>query len=412
MGQLEEELSDLESTLSALLETTTEPPRNIFDVLGIHSKENAWRRLFAYLLDPTEPHGFDIYVLKAFLEILEDNSDLNFHYSQTDLTKIEVKQDVSTRNGNRPDIVIKSGKKWFILIELKVWAEEGHEQTKRYVRDDYVVEDIEKEEFEKHYYLYISRQQDSSDASEFVDLDWITIADGLKDVISKYSRQIPSNSQMQLSDFINNIEEVLGMTKYRDDINQKKELYFENREAIETAREAVKKFVEKEMQNKWDIKLRQEENRPTYWDEDEWSLDKVGEEYGQIRFEHWKRAKGLDIHFEHFLKVDEFKEGKLIFELHAEDNEDSRNTFKGKIKDRFNIKEEDEEDFLVMKTLDGEKSKLIFDPGKYKKDRKIITKKIYNYPPGNADKYYQKLSQAFDEHYELAKEIVGILDEI
>ena len=406
MGQLEEELSDLESTLSALPETTTEPPRNIFDVLGIHSKENAWRRLFAYLLDPEEPHGFGIYVLKAFLDILENHDDLNFQFSQSDLTEIEVEEDVPTQNGNRPDIVVKSGKKWFILIELKVLSEEGDNQTKRYVKDNYVGED-RKEEFEEQYYLYISRSQDNSDASKFVDLDWITIANGLKDVISKYSRQIPSNSQMQLSDFINNIEEVLGMTKYREDINQKKELYFEHREAIETAREAVKNFVEKEMQNKWDTKLLQEENRPTYWDGDEWSLDKVGKEYGQIRFEDWKRAKGLDIHFEHFPKVDEFRKGKLRFELHVENDKNKRNKFREKIKEKFHVKEDDGDEFLVLKTQKGEKYKLGYNSG-----GRTITKKTYKYNPGDSDGYYQKLSQAFDEHYKLAKEIVGILDEI
>lgn len=62
---------------------------------------------------------------------------------------------------------------------------------------------------------------------------------------------------------------------------------------------------------------------------------------------------------------------------------------------------------MILNTQKGEKHKLEYNSG-----GRTITKKTYNYNPGDLDGYYQKLSQAFDEHYRLAEETVEFLDEI
>jgi len=139
---LSRNLRDIEKRWKQITATPT-PPRSLMNVIeyGLGDKKRGEvyvTRLLRYLLDPSEPHGMDTRLLKAFLETFADRFE--FEESLYDLSNVRVRDEVwirmetnsqqsvssdgtdneDTIPSGRVDLVVDKPGEWFMLIELKV----------------------------------------------------------------------------------------------------------------------------------------------------------------------------------------------------------------------------------------------------------------------------------------------------
>ncbi|WP_459881944.1 PD-(D/E)XK nuclease family protein [Halorubrum gandharaense] len=135
--ELEERFRELRTSLEAL-PNISEPPKSTIRILGSARSEGTWNTLLAYFLDPAQPHGFGIDLLKSFLETVQREADHSFEYLHRDLERIKVETEVTSPANNRPDIVLRVPGEWFICVESKVDSTEGSRQTTRYVEDTHL----------------------------------------------------------------------------------------------------------------------------------------------------------------------------------------------------------------------------------------------------------------------------------
>lgn len=102
---------------------------NIFHVLQVSTKEVVMCRFLADLLNPQGQHGYGILFLKAFLQdVLMEKS-----MSDTLLLHTEVNTEYAIDSERRIDIVIQNVK-FFIPIEVKIWAGEQEGQCYDYYK--------------------------------------------------------------------------------------------------------------------------------------------------------------------------------------------------------------------------------------------------------------------------------------
>ncbi len=106
------------------------PPINLLSVFGISRKESAHSRFLGWLLNPEETHGLGDLFLRKFLEIAQKACGKAFDFSTSDVT---IYLERSGEQGT-PDITIR-GCDFECVVENKVMAAEGQDQTKRYASD-------------------------------------------------------------------------------------------------------------------------------------------------------------------------------------------------------------------------------------------------------------------------------------
>jgi hypothetical protein len=100
---------------------------NLLDVFGIGRQEIPHSRFLAWLLDPRENHGLGTAFLDAFLRLAQKTCG---HEFDADLDAVEVSRERSTDKGV-PDITV-IGTDFLCVVENKVLAAEGLDQTQRY----------------------------------------------------------------------------------------------------------------------------------------------------------------------------------------------------------------------------------------------------------------------------------------
>jgi hypothetical protein len=416
MASETEELSDTLSEFQrrfAQLPDVEEPPKTIFQVINRSSRETYWNRLLSYLLDPTEPHGFGTELLERFLFVLEENPGLGFVFDRRHFEKIEVESEVTTPEGNVPDILIRSGREWFICIEMKVGATEGENQTERYANDEYVG-DIRKNEFpeEGRHYVYLA-EKDAADASanEFVDVAWREVVRAIERFRTQSRGRHPSKSNAQLDDFLDTIRSEMNMTENEFEESQmaKMRLYLEYAESIDEAQDAFESVYERE-KAAWKERFL-DDFKPPNWT-DEWNCDPS--KYGQIYKNNWRLDENLvptneeldiSLQFVHFIRnAASFRDGTLKFELKWPGGGDFWETFH----DRFHSDETVERLRPVLNE---------YDINRITDSSKSYTRKEYNFDQNQLpDSYYKTLVVAFEEHQEIgdiASNVLGTtLDEL
>jgi PD-(D/E)XK nuclease superfamily protein len=97
---------------------------NLFDVIERSEYEHTHSDIIAWLLTPEGSHGLGDAFLKAFVkQIFGDD------LSQTEGTGVKREYKIP---GGCCDIVARNGKQWVLVIESKLYALEGTNQTKKY----------------------------------------------------------------------------------------------------------------------------------------------------------------------------------------------------------------------------------------------------------------------------------------
>ena len=102
---------------------------NILEVFGVARKEKPHSRFLAWLLDPGETHGLAARFLVEFLKLAQRVCDKSFNF---DTHSVTIQTEKATEGG-MPDIVI-TGPDFLCVVENKILAVEGQDQTKRYAK--------------------------------------------------------------------------------------------------------------------------------------------------------------------------------------------------------------------------------------------------------------------------------------
>jgi len=105
---------------------------NVFNILGLTSKEMIHSKFIAMLLDPKAEHTMGDLFIKLFIDILKKNHSGmdNYTIDYSDVSDIKVETEKSIING-RIDILITKGNN-NIIIENKIYAGDQDDQLKRY----------------------------------------------------------------------------------------------------------------------------------------------------------------------------------------------------------------------------------------------------------------------------------------
>ena len=398
---IEQQLESLQSEVEQISEQEV-PPKTSFEVFSLTREEGAWQAYLRYFLDPSQSHGLETDFLSEFIEQLRTLGCISDSGPPTDpylLSTVSVEQEVSTENGNRPDIVVYDKGEWFLCLELKIDSTEGggeSSQTERYAADTEIVPPSTKK-YDQAEYLYISPEQSPMSKSEaFVDINWTDLIPVFDSVISAQSNRVPTPTLAQLTDFRNTIQSELTMTELDKETRHKKDLYFEYREAIASVDDAIEPFVKDVLRNEWKDGLQKElqENNAT---DHNWKCGAVGNSYGQLRLPDWISAKEgecrLDIHFEHKPRVEHFKTGRLKLLLELEERD--RGTMSKNSGPQYHAFREDLLEALPRVVESSEYSdsqlKVEIDPSSSKK--KLLSV-MYKYQPGDEQEYYSALATA------------------
>ncbi|GGL64518.1 hypothetical protein GCM10009039_23030 [Halocalculus aciditolerans] len=226
------------------LTAVPDTPRSLMDVieysLGSQRKAEVYiNRLFAYFLDPDQPHGMDAEFLRAFLDGLPDTC--GFEEDTYDLSDVVVDDQVrlteqvdgNTESSGFVDLSVQVPNEWFLLVELKFSAEDT--QTKFYRRDVTHIDGAPKTDYESGaYYLYL-HQADRPDANdpEFSNWTWTGFLDAvLTDFIVENAPRYPQRTVVQLYEFADDIRSITGMSEPTDTVDEKVALYLDHYDAI------------------------------------------------------------------------------------------------------------------------------------------------------------------------------------
>ena len=133
------------------------PPQfNIFDSINLLNHENYNSNLFANFLDIKFKHnGNEIIFAKLFLKYLTEEFGWEFDLDNIKIKDIEIKRELSTEELKRIDIFIGYKKEFAIIIENKIWADDGYKQLENYynyVKKNY----IKKGNYDKIYIIYLT----------------------------------------------------------------------------------------------------------------------------------------------------------------------------------------------------------------------------------------------------------------
>jgi len=208
--------------------------------LGTQRKAEVYiNRLFAYFLDPEQPHRMNSEFLRAFLNSLpetcgfeEDIHDLS-DVVVDDQVRLTEQVDGETVSSGFVDLAVQVPNEWFLLVELKFSAEDT--QTEFYRQDVTHIDDVPKDDYESGaYYLYL-HQADRPDANDldFSNWTWRAFVESvLTDFIVDNAPRYPQRTVVQLHEFADDIRSITGMSDPTDDVDEKIELYLDHYEAI------------------------------------------------------------------------------------------------------------------------------------------------------------------------------------
>ncbi len=147
ISELKVKLNELVQDLEFLkLDKILKKNINVFQILGIETKEVFYSRMIAWLLNPNENHDFGADFLREFLKELFKNNQTYFKNKKIDFIDIDcinlqntyVAIEKTILSNRRIDIFVKidnGREKWIIIIENKINSLESPNQTIFYEKE-------------------------------------------------------------------------------------------------------------------------------------------------------------------------------------------------------------------------------------------------------------------------------------
>lgn len=245
---------------------------NFFNVLNISHREYVVSSGLRWLLDPKESHGFGDYFLKKLLiEVILMNKD-NKHYNKEtfsvinldtiNLTDSFVQTEEILLEKRRGDLSITDERNSiYVLIENKIYAKEGEDQTTSYVK---AVKEIYPDIKYYKLFIYLSLDGSEAEAQEFLTLSYSTLVKVLKELLDAKKTLLAQGPIYLLEQFIGNIEENLLEESDMDELCER--LYLRHKTAIEQIYQAkpsnrqfyehLGKTVSSKLGDDWNYKAR------------------------------------------------------------------------------------------------------------------------------------------------------------
>lgn len=413
--ELRDRFRELRQSLDAI-PTVTEPPKSILRILGSTRAEQQWNRLLAYFLDPIQPHGFGADHLTEFLDTIAVETGTDIEYYHRDIEAVSVTTEVTSPQDNRPDIVVRAPGKWFVCIESKVDATEGHKQTHRYVEDTHIGTEPKESYPDGHHYVFLSKAYAAdARADGFVDLYWRHVVEAFREVLRRSHGRYPERSVAQLDDFLSTITRVTNMDDDTFTETQKEKIrlldeYRDDIDALFAAAETLRKQAIEDWPELFltelDAALWTDDWHYRYEDyreygclfKDGWYLDDAALEPTRDHTE-TRGSTGFRLHFNHMIrKESSFSEGELTYRL--------RTPTKVDLRDEFHAVYHSEDWQTELTPLLEERD--ITNKG----NKANYLYKTYDVDQsGLPESYFRTLATAFEEHRPVADVIDDILAE-
>lgn len=195
---------------------------NIWQILGISRKEVLISQFLAWLLTPKGSHNFGTQFLKSLVtEALKTDRGRQVKLSPVEFMVMDLSDaEVSTEDWlekRRCDIIITNRKSGFLcVIENKVGASEGDEQTKYYYEHSFAKFPLAT--FPKRVYIYLSPYGAPPKSEHFIALSYQTILDIVRNL--QNDRQTTETERFLLRQFQENLRRSVVMDKETLDLAQ------------------------------------------------------------------------------------------------------------------------------------------------------------------------------------------------
>ncbi len=398
-----EQLGELKTAISKI-PSPEPPPQTTLQIQNQADVEGAWQNYLQYLLNPDANHGLGMQALVLFLRGLDNAAEEKFPTRVSD--DVVVDAEVSSPNGNRPDIVIYEPEEFFVCCELKLYSSEGENQTRNYYEDNYIGTTLKSQFPEQgHHYVYVKRPDPpEADCKEFVNVTWKQVQEWLKPLVHNNQGRYPTRTTAQLTDFLDTIQQDMTQDEYMQTAQEKMKLYFAHEDAIREAEQALDTVYDHEVSN-WRrrfIKNYLPENWGPNWHTN-------SNRYGQIYHTKWRQDGELavsdadiEMHFVHLIRnKDSFEEGHLTMQLRWPGESRYRDRFKDLfISERF---EERLDSRLAKHNIEKRADYSYSNPRFIEKVYPVVKSEL-------PESYYESLQQAAKEHIDVAQVINEILD--
>ncbi len=128
------------------------PPQfNIFDSINLLNHKNYNSNLFANFLEVKFKYNDnEISFAKLFLKYLTEEFGWEFDLENIKIKDIEIKRELPTEERKRIDIFIGYKEKFAVIIENKIWADDGYKQLENYYNY------VKSQKYDKIYMIYLT----------------------------------------------------------------------------------------------------------------------------------------------------------------------------------------------------------------------------------------------------------------
>lgn len=235
------------------LDRRGQQPHGVFSFLT-GRREKKYQQTLKYFLDPNKPHGFGYSLLEVFLKVV-GAPKLNVAAQHVEIEEeVHIADDSSE---SRIDLVICGGQAlddhpdWAVFLELKVGADENENQTPTYATADswqftwFDTTEVTVDELDEATHVYVKKAAaNPPEADEFDAIDWATIAKMFDHRLQGSLFQYPNRSVIQLTDFIQSLQETENMDSplEENELTERLKLYFEYDDVIQQVEQAHRQF--------------------------------------------------------------------------------------------------------------------------------------------------------------------------
>lgn len=170
--------------------------KTLFDVVGKSQDESTHSRILAWLLDPSQDHGFGSRILRDVLAVLARaarSKDIRYpdgsgeevldplHAAVLTLNDVDVRTEHKFSSGRRLDIVACSrDEQWLLIVENKIGAAEGEQQTTDYYTE--AAKMFPPEHFRNRLFAYLTPDGRRPVSKHFVPVTYREVAEALASV--------------------------------------------------------------------------------------------------------------------------------------------------------------------------------------------------------------------------------------
>lgn len=124
---------------------------NVFNSINLLNHENYNSNLFANFLEiKFKYNGNEIGFAKLFLKYLNEEFGWEFDLENIKIEDIEIKRELPTEERKRIDIFIGYKEKFAVIIENKIWADDGYKQLENYYNY------VKSQKYDKIYMIYLT----------------------------------------------------------------------------------------------------------------------------------------------------------------------------------------------------------------------------------------------------------------